>query len=92
MFAAILLLLVVPAYIDSRTATKLVVAPYSQEHRILFWVFVGIFLTLMFLGSRAAAEPYVHASKLFTILYFAYFLVVLPVLAHYSELLVAEKN
>jgi hypothetical protein len=36
----------------------------------------------MFLGSRAAAEPYVHASKLFTVLYFAYFLIVLPACAY----------
>lgn len=43
----------------------------------------------MFLGSRAAAAPYVGASKLFTGLYFAYFLVVLPGLARLSEVLVA---
>jgi hypothetical protein len=42
---------------------------------------MGVFLTLMFLGSRAAAAPYVNASKLFTALYFAYFLLVLPALA-----------
>ena len=39
----------------------------------------------MFLGSRAAAAPYVLASKLFTALYFAYFLVVLPTLALIGE-------
>lgn len=44
----------------------------------------------MFLGTRAAAEPYVHASKLFTALYFLYFLVVLPTLTFYSSQLVKE--
>lgn len=39
----------------------------------------------MFLGSRAAAAPYVLASKLFTALYFAYFLVILPTLALFGE-------
>ena len=39
----------------------------------------------MFLGSRAAAAPYVAASKLFTVLYFAYFLVGLPALAFLNE-------
>lgn len=48
-------------------------------------MFIGVFLTLMFLGSRAAAAPYVLASKLFTALYFAYFLVVLPALALLGE-------
>lgn len=42
---------------------------------------MGVFLTLMFLGSRAASAPYVNASKLFTALYFSYFLLVLPALA-----------
>jgi cytochrome c oxidase assembly factor CtaG len=46
----------------------------------------------MFLGSRAAAEPYVHASKLFTVLYFVYFLIVLPMLAFYSSHLVESKQ
>jgi len=46
----------------------------------------------MFLGSRAAAAPYVAASKLFTGLYFAYFLLVLPGLARLSETLVAPSD
>jgi ubiquinol-cytochrome c reductase cytochrome b subunit len=91
MFAAILLLFAVPAYVDSKTATKLVFAPYTLAHKVLFWFFAGVFLTLMFLGSRAAAAPYVGASKLFTVLYFAYFLVLLPGLARMSELLVKPR-
>lgn len=92
MFAAIVLLFFVPAYIDSRVAEKIVVAPYATGHRVFFWGFIGVFLTLMFLGTRAAAEPYVHASKLFTVLYFLYFLVVLPTLTFYSSQLVKESS
>lgn len=91
MFAAIILLFFVPAYIDSRTSSKFVFAPYSLAHKVAFWFFIGIFLTLMFLGSRAAAAPYVGASKAFTVLYFAYFLIVLPSFAKISELLVSSK-
>jgi hypothetical protein len=36
MFAAILLLFVVPFYVDSRTAVKLVFAPYSITHKVCF--------------------------------------------------------
>ena len=36
MFAAILLLFAVPAYVDSKTATKLVFAPYTLAHKVLF--------------------------------------------------------
>ena len=39
----------------------------------------------MFLGSRAAAAPYVVASKVFTVAYFAYFLVVVPFLITLSQ-------
>jgi len=85
MFAAILLLFVVPFYLDSRTSVKLIFAPYSSAHKICFWFFIGVFLTLIFLGSRAAAAPYVYASKLFTGLYFGFYLVVLPVLIHLGE-------
>jgi hypothetical protein len=35
----------------------------------------------MFLGTRPAEAPYVGASKLFTVLYFGYFLAFLPALA-----------
>lgn len=41
---------------------------------------------LRFLGSRAAAEPYVVASKVFTVLYFSYFIVVLPLLSYCAGL------
>jgi len=34
----------------------------------------------MYLGMRPAEAPYVFASKIFTVLYFSYFLVYLPFL------------
>jgi ubiquinol-cytochrome c reductase cytochrome b subunit len=92
MFAAILLLFFIPFLIDSRTTVRFVFAPYSLPHKVLFWLFVGVFLTLMFLGSRAAAEPYVHASKLFTVLYFAYFLIVLPACAYWADAMFNHKR
>jgi len=88
MFAAILLLFFVPTLVDAHNPkAKSVYAPFSTPHKVLFWTFVGIFLTLMFLGSRAASAPYVGASKLFTALYFAYFVVVLPAVAWSSSTL-----
>lgn len=82
MFAAILLLLVIPFYVNSSSPdARMVFAPFAAPHKVAFWVFVGIFFTLMFLGMRAAEAPYVGASKIFTGLYFAYFLLALPTLA-----------
>ena len=53
---------------------------YSSLYKFFFGAFVSIFLSLMYLGMCPASEPYVFASKIFTILYFVYFLVVLPFL------------
>lgn len=92
MFAAILLLFIVPFYVDLRTSAKLTIAPYAEVHKVCFWVFAAIFLTLMFLGSRAAAAPYVTASKIFTVLYFAYFIVVLPALAWFADALLSASK
>jgi hypothetical protein len=46
----------------------------------------------MFLGSRAAAAPYVVTSKIFTILYFAYFLLVLPLVGYLGQALVTSAR
>jgi hypothetical protein len=66
MFAAILLLFTIPSLIDGRTAKKFVYAPFSHASKNAFVAFICIFMSLMFLGSRAAAAPYVGSSKFFT--------------------------
>jgi ubiquinol-cytochrome c reductase cytochrome b/c1 subunit len=82
MFAAILINFTLPYYVARRSAdAHMVLAPYSPAHKALFWGFVGVFFALLFLGTRAAEAPYVVASKIFTGLYFFYFLVLLPMLA-----------
>jgi ubiquinol-cytochrome c reductase cytochrome b/c1 subunit len=81
MFAAILLLLAVPTITMSTSPDALVVSTVqSTPHRIGVWFFGAVFFTLMYLGMRPAEAPYVVASKIFTFLYFAYFLLYLPVL------------
>lgn len=82
MFAAILILFAVPFYTRFRSSKKYVLAPLSFAHKVAFWFFVGIFFTLMYLGSNPAAAPYVLCSKFFTILYFFYFIVILPLLSN----------
>jgi ubiquinol-cytochrome c reductase cytochrome b subunit len=72
MFAAILLLLTLPLLSDLVTKTKSVLSPHSSAHYTTFWFFIGIFFTLIFLGSNPAAAPYVFCSQFFTLAYFAY--------------------
>jgi quinol-cytochrome oxidoreductase complex cytochrome b subunit len=69
MFAAILVLFTISSIVDVPGSNKFVFSSYTSAHKIFFWLFAGVFLTLMFLRTRAAAEPYVTASKAFTALY-----------------------
>ena len=78
MFAAIILLFFIPALTAAASKQIATLAPFDTVHRIAIWVFFGIFLILMFLGTRAAAAPFVHASKAFTAFYFMYFILVVP--------------
>jgi len=55
-------------------------ARYRPLYRQFFWVFVIVCIGLGYLGSNPPEGYYVLFARLFTIYYFAYFLVILPVL------------
>src|SRR5580693_4241041 len=55
-------------------------ARYRPLYRQFFWVFVIVCIGLGYLGSNPPDGWYVIFARLFTIYYFAYFLVILPVL------------
>ncbi len=53
---------------------------YRPIFKIFFWFFSANFMFLMWLGGQAAEEPYISMSRVASILYFAHFLIVLPLL------------
>jgi ubiquinol-cytochrome c reductase cytochrome b/c1 subunit len=55
-------------------------ARYRPLYQQFFWVFVIVCIGLGYLGSNPPEGYYVIFARLFTIYYFAYFLVILPVL------------
>jgi ubiquinol-cytochrome c reductase cytochrome b/c1 subunit len=55
-------------------------ARYRPLYKQFFWVFVIVCIGLGYLGSNPPEGWYVIFARLFTIYYFAYFLVILPVL------------
>ena len=87
MLAAILILFVIPFY---KIPVNSVVAPLSAAHKVIFWVFVAVFFILMFLGGKPATAPYVVASQFFTFIYFAYFLLCVPLVPIVEKLLIVE--
>jgi ubiquinol-cytochrome c reductase cytochrome b/c1 subunit len=87
MLAAILILFIIPFY---KIPVNSIVPPLSASHKVMFWLFVAIFFTLLFLGGKPATAPYVVASQFFTFAYFAYFLVIVPIIPVIEKLLIVE--
>ena len=82
MFAALLVLFVLPFTVNKRQRdiqACIYTQLFDKIYQIGFAIFVVIFLTLMYLGMCPASEPYVFASKIFTMLYFFYFLIFTPI-------------
>jgi ubiquinol-cytochrome c reductase cytochrome b subunit len=55
-------------------------AKYRPVYKVFFWIFVATCVGLGYLGAMPAEGGYVLASRLLTLYYFAFFIVVLPLL------------
>jgi ubiquinol-cytochrome c reductase cytochrome b subunit len=77
MFSAILILLVMP-YTDLSTYRGIQFRPLSK---IAFFVFVANFLILMQLGAKHVESPYIEFGQISTVLYFAHFLIIVPIIS-----------
>ncbi|MHB2264094.1 cytochrome b [Aliihoeflea sp. PC F10.4] len=76
MFGAIAVLFFVPWLDTSRVRS----AVYRPWYKLAFWLFVINSIFLGWLGSRPAEGWYIPAMQVSTIFYFAFFLVVMPIL------------
>ncbi len=77
MFGSILVLFVLP-WLDGSPVRSMRFRPVA---RIAFALFTVNFFVLTYVGGMPAEEPYVTISRIATAYYFAYFLVILPLLA-----------
>ncbi|MBN8967979.1 MAG: cytochrome b N-terminal domain-containing protein, partial [Rhizobiales bacterium] len=77
MFSAILVLAFLPWLDSARTRSS----KYRPLAKQFFWIFVAICILLGWLGSKPAEGIYVIIGRVLTFCYFAYFLIVLPVLS-----------
>jgi ubiquinol-cytochrome c reductase cytochrome b subunit len=97
MFGAIAVLFFVP-WLDT---SKVRSAVYRPWYKLFFWLFVIDTVFLGWLGSRPAEGSYVIMSQIGTFYYFAFFLIIMPVLGlietprrlpHSSTAAVLEKT
>ncbi len=76
MFGSIAILFVVP-WLDT---SKVRSAVYRPWFKLFFWLFVINAIFLGWLGSRPAEGSYVFMAQLGTLYYFAFFIVIMPVI------------
>jgi len=76
MFGSLLVLFVVP-WLDT---SKVRSATYRPLYKWAFWGFVVTCIALGWLGAQPAEGVYVILARIFTLYYFAFFLVLMPVL------------
>jgi len=74
MFSAILILLAMP-FTDMSRSRGIQFRPFSK---IAFFIFVGNFLVLMLLGAKHVESPFIEFGQISTIIYFSYFLIIVP--------------
>jgi ubiquinol-cytochrome c reductase cytochrome b subunit len=77
MFAAILALMVMPI----TDLSKLRGVQFRPLSKIAFFVFVANFLVLMQLGAKHVETPFIEFGQISTVIYFAYFFVIVPVIS-----------
>lgn len=76
MFAALLIFLIMPIADTSRIRGN----QFRPLNKFFFWVQVVVFGLLMWIGSQHPVEPFVLVGQVSTVLYFAWFIVFVPVI------------
>jgi ubiquinol-cytochrome c reductase cytochrome b/c1 subunit len=81
MFSAILILVFLP-WLDTAKTRSCKYRPLAKQ---FFWVFVIVSILLGYLGAQPPEGIYVIAGRVLTACYFAYFLIVLPLLSRIEK-------
>ena len=81
MFGAIVILAFLPWLDTARTKSS----KYRPLAKQFFWIFVIVCILLGWLGAKPAEGIYVIAGRVLTFCYFAYFIIVLPLLSRIEK-------
>jgi ubiquinol-cytochrome c reductase cytochrome b subunit len=74
MFTAIFILLLCPILDTSRVRSS----AFRPLMKFFFWLFVANFFLLLWVGGQHVEEPFITLGQIGTVYYFAYFLLILP--------------
>jgi ubiquinol-cytochrome c reductase cytochrome b subunit len=88
MFSAILILLIMPLTDMSRSRG----IQFRPLSKIAFFIFVANFIILMLLGAKHVESPFIEFGQISTILYFLYFLILVPSISLLENSLVELAN
>lgn len=75
MFSALLIMLILPV----TNLSKLKNLQFRPFSKIIFFIFVVNFIILMIIGAKHVESPYIELGQLSTLLFFGYFVVLVPV-------------
>jgi ubiquinol-cytochrome c reductase cytochrome b subunit len=78
-----LVLLVLPFVNTSEVRSSL----YRSLHQKFFWLLVVDFILLSYIGQAAPESPFIEIGQLASVYYFAYFLVLIPLLGRFEKAL-----
>jgi ubiquinol-cytochrome c reductase cytochrome b subunit len=84
MFAAILILLLLPITDVSRSRGM----QFRPLSKAAFFIFIANFLILMQLGAKHVESPFIEFGQISTVLYFAHFLIIVPLVSLFENSLI----
>src|SRR3981081_1439518 len=88
MFAALLALMVMPI----ADLSKLRGVQFRPLSKIAFFIFLANFLVLMVLGAKHVESPFIEFGQISTVIYFAHFLIIVPVISLLENSLIDLGN
>ena len=78
MVAAIIVLMTLPFVHTSNIRSH----QFRPLAKLAYWFFIGNFILLTFIGAQPPEEPWVTIGRLASVFYFAYFLIITPVIGY----------
>lgn len=88
MVGAILVLFLIP-FIDNSYVRN---TTYRPIFKICFWIFIADFIILTWIGQKPVKDTYIFVGQIATVYYFAFFLILIPIVGKIESALVHHKS